>query len=79
MLADATHLPFCDHTVDAVVTDFPYGQSVCIKKSDTMDMLYGDALEEIQRVLKTGKESRGRHPPGYLADCSGILHDTPAA
>ena len=79
MLADATHLPFCDHSVDAVVTDFPYGQSVCIKKADTMDMLYGDALEEIQRVLKTGKKSRGCHPPGYLADCSRILHDCPAA
>ena len=57
MLADATHLPFCDRGVDAVVTDFPYGQSVCIKKADTMDMLYGDALEEIQRVLKTGKKA----------------------
>ena len=57
MLADATHLPFCDHTVDAVVTDFPYGQSVCIRKSDTMDTLYGDALDEIRRVLKTGKRA----------------------
>ena len=57
MLADATCLPFCDHAVDAVVTDFPYGQSVCIKKSDTMDMLYGDALEEIRRVLKKGKKA----------------------
>ena len=52
MLADATRLPFCDHSMDAVVTDFPYGQSVCIKKTDTMDRLYGDALEEIARVLK---------------------------
>jgi tRNA (guanine10-N2)-dimethyltransferase len=57
MLADATHLPFCDHTVDAVVTDFPYGQSVCIRKSDTMDTLYGESLEEIRRVLKTGQRA----------------------
>lgn len=57
MLADATRLPFGDHSVDAVVTDFPYGQSVCIKKSDTMDMLYGDALEEIHRVLKPEKRA----------------------
>jgi tRNA (guanine10-N2)-dimethyltransferase len=57
MLADATHLPFSDHTIDAVVTDFPYGQSVCIRKSDTMDTLYGDALEEIGRVLKKGKRA----------------------
>jgi tRNA (guanine10-N2)-dimethyltransferase len=54
MVADATHLPLGDHSMDAVVTDFPYGQSVCIKKTDTMDNLYHDALGEIQRVLKTG-------------------------
>lgn len=57
MLADAAHLPFCDHAVDAVVTDFPYGQSVCIRRSDSMDMLYKDALEEIRRVLKTGNRA----------------------
>ena len=54
MLADATHLPFDNHTLDAVVTDFPYGQSVCIKKTDTMANLYTDALNEIYRVLKVG-------------------------
>jgi len=52
MLADAASLPFRDHSVDAIVTDFPYGQSVCIRKSDSMDRLYADALDEIQRVLK---------------------------
>jgi tRNA (guanine10-N2)-dimethyltransferase len=57
MVADATELPLADHSVDTVVTDFPYGQSVCIKKTDTMDMLYGDALEEIRRVLKAGKKA----------------------
>ena len=57
MLADATRLPCSDHTVDAVVTDFPYGQSVCIRKSDTMDTLYGDALEEIRRILKNKKRA----------------------
>jgi tRNA (guanine10-N2)-dimethyltransferase len=57
MLADATRLPCCDHLVDAVVTDFPYGQSVCIRKSDTMDGLYGDALEEIRRVLRDKKRA----------------------
>jgi tRNA (guanine10-N2)-dimethyltransferase len=54
MLADATHLPFGKQSLDAVVTDFPYGQSVCIKKTDTMDNLYADTLDEIHRVLKTG-------------------------
>ena len=54
MLADATDLPFGNQSLDAVVTDFPYGQSVCIKKADTMANLYADALDEIRRVLKTG-------------------------
>lgn len=54
IVADATHMPIADNAIDAVVTDFPYGQSVCIKKNDTMDHLYGDALEEISRVLKKG-------------------------
>lgn len=54
MLADAASLPFCDNSLDAVVTDFPYGQSVSVRKADTMDTLYGNALEEIARVLKFG-------------------------
>ena len=54
MIADATHLPLGNHTIDAVVTDFPYGQSVCIKKTDTMANLYDEALDEIYRVLKVG-------------------------
>jgi tRNA (guanine10-N2)-dimethyltransferase len=57
MVADATLLPFADNSVDAVVTDFPYGQSVCIKKTDTMDNLYADALDEIRRVLKKGRRA----------------------
>lgn len=57
MLADATSLPFSDHSIDTVVTDFPYGQSVCIKKSDTMDRLYAASIEEIRRVLKNGRRA----------------------
>ncbi|NMB80016.1 MAG: methyltransferase domain-containing protein [Methanomicrobiales archaeon] len=57
MLADATHLPVADHSIDTVVTDFPYGQSVCIKKTDTMDQLYHASLEEIRRVLKPGRRA----------------------
>jgi len=56
-LADATALPFWDHSIDSVVTDLPYGQSVCIKKADTMDRLYADALDEICRVLKPGRRA----------------------
>jgi tRNA (guanine10-N2)-dimethyltransferase len=54
LLADTTSLPVRDRSVDAVVTDFPYGQSVCIKKADTMECLYHDALGEINRILKPG-------------------------
>jgi tRNA (guanine10-N2)-dimethyltransferase len=57
MLADAARLPFQDHSIDSVVTDLPYGQSVCIKKTDTMDNLYADALDEIARVVKKGRRA----------------------
>lgn len=57
LLADTTRLPVKDGAVDAVVTDFPYGQSVCIKKADTMECLYHDALEEINRVLVPGRRA----------------------
>lgn len=57
LLGDATALPFADHIIDSIVTDFPYGQSVCIKKADTMDRLYGDALLEIRRVLRPGRRA----------------------
>jgi len=57
LLGDATALPFRQGAMDSVVTDFPYGQSVCILKTDTMDRLYGDALEEIRRVLRPGRRA----------------------
>jgi tRNA (guanine10-N2)-dimethyltransferase len=57
MLSDATQLPFQNHSIDSVVTDLPYGQSVCIKKADTMDNLYADSLDEISRVLKKGRRA----------------------
>ena len=55
ILADSTALPFQDHSIDTVVTDFPYGQSVCIRKSDSMDMLYDDALAEIKRIVRKSR------------------------
>jgi len=57
LLADAACLPFSNRSIDAVVTDFPYGQSVCIRKTNTMDDLYDGALAEICRVLKTGRRA----------------------
>jgi tRNA (guanine10-N2)-dimethyltransferase len=55
--ADATSLPFRDRSIDTIVTDFPYGQSVCIRKTDTLDRLYADALEEIRRLIKPGRRA----------------------
>ena len=54
LISDTTRLPVKDEAMDFVVTDFPYGQSVCIKKTDTMEHLYHDALDEINRVLIPG-------------------------
>jgi len=68
MLADATRLPVRTQSMDRVVTDFPYGQSVCILKDTTMDMLYDASLAEIRRVLKPG----GRAVVVTHRDISGI-------
>ncbi|WFN35133.1 methyltransferase domain-containing protein [Methanogenium sp. S4BF] len=52
-LADATALPLSDNSVDSVVTDLPYGHSVCIM-AESMDQLYTDSLREIRRIVKPG-------------------------
>lgn len=52
-LADATVLPLSDNAVDSVVTDLPYGHSVCIM-AESMDQLYSDSLSEIRRIVKPG-------------------------
>ena len=57
LIADATRLPLDDASVDAVVTDLPYGQSVSIKRDDTVERLYDETLLEVQRVLKQGKRA----------------------
>ena len=70
MIADATQLPFSDHSIDTIVTDFPYGQSVCIRKTDTMDQLYAASLEEIRQGAETRSPGRCCHAPGHLGNCS---------
>jgi tRNA (guanine10-N2)-dimethyltransferase len=55
LVADSTDLPFRNGTFDAIVTDLPYGQSVCIAAS-SMESLYCDSLSEMRRVLKPGKK-----------------------
>jgi len=53
---DSTNLPITDCSVDSVVTDLPYGQSVCIK-AESMNALYNDSISEMRRVLKKGKRA----------------------
>ena len=55
LIADTMNLPFKNNSIDAIVTDFPYGQSVCIKKTDTIDSLYDESIAQICRVIKFGK------------------------
>jgi tRNA (guanine10-N2)-dimethyltransferase len=54
LIADSTSMPFRDGMFDAIVTDLPYGQSVCIAAS-SMESLYRDSLSEMRRVLKPGR------------------------
>ncbi|MEN6610966.1 MAG: methyltransferase domain-containing protein [Methanoregulaceae archaeon] len=54
--SDAIQLPLRSRTIDAVVTDLPYGQSVSIR-AETMEHLYENSLAEIHRVLKPGKRA----------------------
>ncbi len=56
LLADATAMPLCDNSIDAVVTDLPYGQSVRIRAA-SMERLYARSLSEMRRVLKEGKRA----------------------
>ena len=55
-LADATALPLRLASLDAVVTDLPYGQSSWIRDR-SLDDLYPRALGEIQRVLRPGRRA----------------------
>ena len=54
--ADARHLPFPDSSIDHVVSDLPYGQSVMIIGAGLTD-LYFQSLSEIRRVVKKGNKS----------------------
>lgn len=55
-IADVRYLPFPDNSIDHVVSDLPYGQSVFIIGSELED-LYQIALNEIRRVTKPGLRS----------------------
>ncbi len=53
MEGDACRMPFKQATIDAIVTDPPYGRSAAIL-AESLEKLYSCSLEEIQRVLKPG-------------------------
>jgi tRNA (guanine10-N2)-dimethyltransferase len=54
--ADACKMPLRSGSVDAVVTDLPYGQSVAIMGSG-MEFLYEHALLEIRRIIRPGRRA----------------------
>jgi len=55
ILGDAKSLPLKSSSVHSVVSDFPYGRSSSL--SDPAEKLYPSALEEIHRVLKSGRRA----------------------
>lgn len=67
VMSDATRLPLRCDSVDAVVTDLPYGRASVVAGSGIPDdedaraeylaRLYGAAMVEIHRVLKPGKRA----------------------
>ncbi|MCX9010012.1 MAG: TRM11 family methyltransferase [Candidatus Methanoperedens sp.] len=56
MYQDACLMALCDESVDAAVTDPPYGRSAAIK-SESLEHLLACSLKEIYRVLKKGKRA----------------------
>ena len=55
MIADATAVPICDHTLDAVVTDLPTASRS--GSAESMNHLYDGSLAEIRRVLRPGRRA----------------------
>ncbi len=56
MYQDACRMALCDESIDAVVTDPPYGRSAAIK-AESLEHLLTGSLNEIHRVLKEGKRA----------------------
>ena len=56
MYQDACSMALRDESMEAVVTDPPYGRSAAIKAESLGNLLVG-SLREIHRVLKTGKRA----------------------
>ncbi len=56
MYQDACRMALRDESVDAVVTDPPYGRSAAIR-AESLENLLSGSLKEIYRVLKKGKRA----------------------
>ncbi len=56
MYQDACRLALRNESMDAVVTDPPYGRSARVK-AESIEHLLADSLQEISRVLKKGKRA----------------------
>ncbi|HUU75885.1 MAG TPA: methyltransferase domain-containing protein [Methanoregulaceae archaeon] len=56
LVADSTALPFQESSIDAVVTDLPYGQSSSLW-AKSPESLYIESLHEIRRVLAPGRRA----------------------
>lgn len=56
MIGDACNLGLADNSVDAVVTDPPYGRSALFLAKSLED-LYDGSLKEIHRTLRQGKKA----------------------
>jgi tRNA (guanine10-N2)-dimethyltransferase len=56
ILGDARCLPFKDASVDAIVSDTPYGRSAVIK-ARSKDEILSRSFEEMFRVLKAGRRA----------------------
>ncbi|MDW7733344.1 MAG: TRM11 family methyltransferase, partial [Methanolobus sp.] len=54
LVGDACRIPIKGSTVDAIVTDPPYGRSAAIK-AESLHHLYSGSFSEMYRVLKKGK------------------------
>lgn len=73
LVGDAKRLPLADASVDAVVSDTPYGRSAVIR-AESRETLLSESLEEIGRVLKPGRKAVvvADHPIAGLVNDSGL-------